>query len=885
MPPTFDVSYMAGEQLTFGEGKDASSTYGSIKYAVLHQAPGSRYDLREQNKLTPVKDQGDCGSCWAFATYGSLESFLLPVEVWDFSENNLKNTHGFNWAHNRGGNHFISLAYLARWSGPVNETDDTYNASSGVSPSGLAIRKHVQDTLFIPDRANSTDNFNIKMAVWSYGAVYSTIYYESASYNLQNHTYYYNGTSSRANHAIDIVGWDDDYPASNFSSRPPGNGAFIVRNSWGTGWGESGYFYVSYYDRFIGKSNAVFTASPLDNFDRVYQYDPLGLVASYGGNDTAWLANVFNATASEQLSAVGLYALAPNTEFNISIYIDPGQGPINASGPVATVSGVYYIPGYHTVPIDPAVPLIAGHNFSVVARVHTPGYRYPVAIEYPYTGYSTAAKANSSESYYSGDGNAWSDMTALVTNANVCLKAYTKAGTPNAQALSNTIPASMVVGEAANVSVTMRNTGTMAWTAADGIALGAVGNATGDAAKFAATRLSLPAGVIVRPGEQYTWSFRMTAPAQGSYTAQYRMFSERYGWFGSTVSKAISVSAYRLDSSVVENSIPASMVGGLKYNVSITMKNTGNVNWTEAFQLGAVGNASGDAAKFAATRLSMSPVVTVRPGEKYTWNFTMTAPSAGSYNVSYRMINEDRGWFGATASRQVSVAAPVKNATVSSGNVPSSMATSTSYSVSITMKNTGNIPWNDSFRLVGTADASRFGATSFALAQGTTVQPGQSYAFRFNMTAPTAAGNYTVKYRMADGGSGLGETYTVSITVAAPLYNASIVSSSIPAQMLKGKVYDANVTVKNTGNTPWSEGDHVRLGAAEGGSAAIFSGSYILIEQGVVVLPGEQYTFRFTMNAPDQTGSYTVKYRMVKDSTWFGDTLSKTVAVKAALYQ
>lgn len=48
--------------------------------------PPSSYDLRTQNKLTPIKHQGRAGSCWAFATYGSLESFLMPLETQDFSE-------------------------------------------------------------------------------------------------------------------------------------------------------------------------------------------------------------------------------------------------------------------------------------------------------------------------------------------------------------------------------------------------------------------------------------------------------------------------------------------------------------------------------------------------------------------------------------------------------------------------------------------------------------------------------------------------------------------------------------------------------------------------------------------------------------------------------
>ena len=233
-----------------------------FKNQTLEGLPTS-YDLRTQGKLTPVKNQGSCGSCWTFATYGSLESSLLPGETNDFSENHLKNTHGFDWGYCDGGNGDMSTAYLARWSGPVNEADDPYNASSGTSPSGLSPRKHVQNVYMIPARSSSSDNDNLKNAVMNYGAVHVSMRWEgatgssSAYWNNATYAYYYNG-SSATNHAVAIVGWDDNYPATNFSTVPAGNGAFIIRNSWGSGWGDAGYFYISYYDSKLASNRELF---------------------------------------------------------------------------------------------------------------------------------------------------------------------------------------------------------------------------------------------------------------------------------------------------------------------------------------------------------------------------------------------------------------------------------------------------------------------------------------------------------------------------------------------------------------------------------------------------------------------------------------------------
>lgn len=117
-----------------------------------HVSAPAYYDLRTLNRVTDVRDQGHEGTCWAFATYASLESYLLPEENRDFSENNMKNLlssaypEGFDYTPDEGGNHLMSTAYLARWSGPVDEADDPYdpsNYSSVYSPTGLRVQKHI----------------------------------------------------------------------------------------------------------------------------------------------------------------------------------------------------------------------------------------------------------------------------------------------------------------------------------------------------------------------------------------------------------------------------------------------------------------------------------------------------------------------------------------------------------------------------------------------------------------------------------------------------------------------------------------------------------------------------------------------------------------------
>lgn len=401
------------------------------RYSLLEAFPSS-YDLRTQDpaRLTAVRSQGGCGSCWAFASYGSLESCLLPGQLFDFSENHMKNTHSFDWTSCQGGNHWISTAYLARWSGPVAESSDPYDASNPISPPGLAPIAHVQRVDFLPDRADSLDNDAIKQAVMNYGAVYTTYYMTESStyYDATNKAYYYNGNSS-ANHAVCIVGWDDNFDKSKFPLRPKENGAFIVRNSWGSYWGEAGYFYVSYCDKLIGHENAVFAGlEPASNYNQIYDYDPYGWVESLGyGTIEGWFANVFEASGVTELRAVSFYAASTSSPYEVYIYLDPTPGPVNPAGAVASKLGVVPSAGYQTIVLDSPVSLQTGQKFSVVVRLTTPNFNYPIPVEMPYSGYASAPTAHAGESYISHNGSEWTDITADFANANVCVKAFATA--------------------------------------------------------------------------------------------------------------------------------------------------------------------------------------------------------------------------------------------------------------------------------------------------------------------------------------------------------------------------------------------------------------------------------------------------------------------------
>ncbi|MCS7232749.1 MAG: surface layer protein B, partial [Synergistetes bacterium] len=168
----------------------------------------SRYDLRNRGLLTSVKDQGSYGTCWAFATYGSLESHLLlrGRGSYDFSERNLINLCGYDDPWNKGGNILKSMAYLSRGSGPVPESQDPYILGPGSSPI-LDGTLYVENAVVLPGREDVYDNDYIKEAIYIYGGVYASMYYDKPFFNSSAKTYYCGVPGYISNHAVVLVGW------------------------------------------------------------------------------------------------------------------------------------------------------------------------------------------------------------------------------------------------------------------------------------------------------------------------------------------------------------------------------------------------------------------------------------------------------------------------------------------------------------------------------------------------------------------------------------------------------------------------------------------------------------------------------------------------------
>lgn len=448
-PSAQDFSYLSESYAALADQAQTRTSRGSLP---------SSYDLREYGLVDSVVNQGDLGVCWAIAANSSAagsirdqfpQLTLSPMHTaWFCYHGNEEEEYApLSDPYLTGGNDARAVGTLAAWKGPV--TNDKAPLLTNERPHldeslRYAADFHLQDAYYMPTGSYSgpgTDNHVpdsiTKQLIMTVGPV-STNYYSHglSTYNPSTHAVY-NNVVRASDHAVLIVGWDDNYPKENFvaGNQPEHDGAWLVRNSWGNSWGDDGYFWLSYEDQTIACGNA-YLLEEANNYAHNYQYDTVGWsysIATDPNNPTSGTAaNIFTAESDEQLEAVSFYTTDAGARYHISVYTGVEDGePTSGTCALAEQSGRETYAGYHTIELDEPVALKAGEQFSIVVTFENPGYTLPVPIEWcpmPSDNYVPVYMGDGGESYIYTQ-NGWQDVAGPTDNhyyiTNVCIKGFT----------------------------------------------------------------------------------------------------------------------------------------------------------------------------------------------------------------------------------------------------------------------------------------------------------------------------------------------------------------------------------------------------------------------------------------------------------------------------
>ena len=422
-----------------------------------------------------IRNQSPYGTCWGFAPTSLAELSVLNNDgtLLDLSElhsiyfayhytsadgkDGVKYlpTAGYNYLSMGGDPSFIYHTY-ANWVGAADEKTAPYSEAAATLESGLSNDIAMKDSAHLRNFyiVNKADRKYIKQLIKEYGGVGMSYYDDNQYYDYSTNSYY-SKVSDNTNHAISVVGWDDD-KVTNSSNK----GAWLVRNSWGSDeYSHFGYFWMSYdepsiYDRVYALDCVSDTGSSDDDFyDHNYQYD-LSAYSQYGwiGNGTSsTIANIFTATGTQLLKAVGVETQNPNINYTVSIYTDIADSSNPESGTlVRTQTGSFTYQGFHTIKMDNPLTLTKGETFSVVIKLESmdgkSGAYYVMESKYNLgNAASWYCGGEKGQSFYYNYG--WRDMVESM-GGNVRIKAYTddtdeiqiqKPSAPSGLSVSNTI--------------------------------------------------------------------------------------------------------------------------------------------------------------------------------------------------------------------------------------------------------------------------------------------------------------------------------------------------------------------------------------------------------------------------------------------------------------
>ena len=464
--------------------------------------------------LPAARNQGKFNTCWAFASIGAIEANYLKQKIGEsidlselhlawFAQDKRNGVILDNAGHAKLAYDFLKARSIHT---PINEENMPYSLifDKDKNESNSTIINYL-----VGRNSDSFDKSDIKLydagevgniyednreafknKIKENGAVYVEFYDVEDGHNNEYHSFYSKIDDTSKNHAVILVGWDDNFPKESFDEamRPDNDGAWLVRNSRGTDFGDDGYFWMS-YEQYTQKP-AYFIVSE----DKRELISPDIKNRNENGKthniSPYWSANIFRADRDEDIVSLTFYTNDHYSDYKIfvnNLGKNKPEDPGKAETPI--LSGIMELAGTHTIDISSPVKLYEGDYYSVIMKTKSnQDYDYPTAAEGTIENYVTASVAEGESFFASGDEvpSVWVDGTKVDGGPyNACLQVTTSYREPDIikpQITTQFIPEANT-SENYRFEFNSSGTGNLDWRCADipdGFAFGRNGVLTGN---------------------------------------------------------------------------------------------------------------------------------------------------------------------------------------------------------------------------------------------------------------------------------------------------------------------------------------------------------------------------------------------------------------------
>ncbi|MBI9069776.1 MAG: T9SS type A sorting domain-containing protein [Salinivirgaceae bacterium] len=455
--------YYEGEDLWINSGNFCMKAIVDNKSAQIPE----EFDLRNyngKNYVSPVKSQID-GTCWTHGAMAAIEGNLLMNGNWETSgldnppnlaEYHLDWWNGFNDNYNAdieptsgsglevhmGGDYRVTAAYLARGNGSVKDgVEGNWHSNTPENYNSDYTFFYVRDIEWYIAGENLERINVLKQKIMDNGVMGTCMAYDNQF--ISNYIHYQPPTSDMLpNHAIAIIGWDD-----NKQTQAPESGAWLCKNSWDIYWGNDGYFWISYYDKWSGQEPEMGAISMINTveqfFDTIYYHDYHGWRDTKSGVNEA--INAFTAENTIEIKSLSFFTADDTVNYTAAVYDDFNGAEL--TNLLAEISGSIDHTGFHTFDLDEVVSITQGNDFYIYLNLDKGGMPFdrtsdvPVLLGGTNTRTIVESSAQTGQSFFKNTEGSWIDFysegDALWLNSgNFCMKAIVDNKAANTSGIS-----------------------------------------------------------------------------------------------------------------------------------------------------------------------------------------------------------------------------------------------------------------------------------------------------------------------------------------------------------------------------------------------------------------------------------------------------------------